>query len=129
MITKRNKSFFWSLPSRFHKTMQAKCHRVVFLIQIYGGEDTKPSYTSCPRDGKGWVWKRVWRAFEKKKKKSPYQKKKKKKKEKKKKRKEMGSRERKKRREKEKSNRNQILLLLKWQPRKELKGNGCVIKA
>lgn len=31
--------------------MQAKCHRVVFLIQIYGGEDTKPAYTSCPKNG------------------------------------------------------------------------------
>lgn len=33
--------------------MQAKCHRVVFLIQIYGGEDTKPAHTWCPRDGEG----------------------------------------------------------------------------
>lgn len=33
--------------------MQAKCHRVVFLIQIYGGEDTKPADASRPRDGEG----------------------------------------------------------------------------
>lgn len=31
--------------------------------------------------------------------------------------------------EREKSNRNLALLLLKWQPREELKGNGCEIKA
>lgn len=32
-------------------------------------------------------------------------------------------------RQREKSNRNQVILLLKWQPREELKGNGYVIKA
>lgn len=105
--------------------MQAKCHRVVFLIQIYGGEDTKPAYTSCPKNGEEMGVEGGLEGILKRTPRPPPRKKKEKRKRnfKKKERGREGERQR------EKSNRNQVILLLKWQPREELKGNGYVIKA
>lgn len=48
---KAKQELFWSLPSRFHKTTRAKCHRVAFFIPIFGGETT--GSPTLPMQGAG----------------------------------------------------------------------------